>query len=152
MSTSYVPCTRLGGLQINVVLPAGSVAPANDYRGRWRVMDNPNGEWTYFSRKSNPITLSQVPLCSLIEGYVQADCGDGNFGREIPFFAQGIADVCKLYRLTQSAQYNWRICNSSQGGSMMNSIGLGSQGATICAAANTITGGTFEDANQSCDG
>lgn len=153
MSTSYVACTRLGALQINVALPAGAIAPANNYRGRWRVSNNPNSEeWTYFSGQANPITLFQVPLCSLIEGYVQADCGDGNFGREIPFFAQGVADVCKQYKLTQNAQYSWRICNSSQGGSMNNFIQLGGQGAIICAAANTVAGGTFEDINQSCDG
>lgn len=110
-------------------------------------------EWVYFSgQQSNPITLFQVPLCSLIEGYVQADCGDGNFGREIAFFAQGVADVCKQYKLTQNTQYTWRICNSNQGGSLNNTFVLGGQGAIICAAAGTVAGGSIEDLNQTCDG
>jgi hypothetical protein len=76
-------CTTYKSIQIDFTPPA--IAPAEGYRVKWRVA----GYTAYTTISPNPTTspivIAQVPVCSNLEGTIEASCGNGNYGSPVAF-------------------------------------------------------------------
>lgn len=145
-------CTSIGALRITVTLPVGAVAPLNGYRVKYRpITPANNAPWTYFTQNQNPIVIPGVSLCDNLEGTVEADCGNSNFGTIKTFYVPALATPCKTYRLTSpQVTYTYFPCNSDVSSTIFNTGSTAQNGLTICAKQNTVTGGGVEDLNQAC--
>jgi hypothetical protein len=76
-------CTTYKSVQIDFTPPA--IAPAEGYRVKWRVA----GYTAYTTISPNPTTspivIPQVPVCTNLEGTIEASCGNGNYGSPVAF-------------------------------------------------------------------
>lgn len=151
MSAPTSICLNIGALQITLSLPLGTVLPANGYKIKYRPVGTL--DWTYApNQNQNNISITNVPLCTGIEGTIQSDCGDGNYGIEYAFYAPAPPLPCKTYRLTgANLSYTFYMCGQSVPTTITNSGPLASNGMVICAVEGTITGGTFEDTGIACN-
>lgn len=76
-------CTTYRSLQLTFTAP--ELPPANGYRVKWRAV----GAATYNTLSPNPSTLPivipQVPVCTNVEGTIEASCGDESYGAPVSF-------------------------------------------------------------------
>lgn len=72
---------------IELTIVACSPAPANDYNVQWRVKDSgdPFTDAGNFPAGTVDIPVEGYSDDTLFEGFVQADCGDGLFGDQVPW-------------------------------------------------------------------
>lgn len=130
-------CSTFKTLQVSFVAP--QIAPANGYLVKWRVV----GEtaWNEVTQYGNPVTIAGVPACFNIEGTIQANCGNGNFGQPINFAATGGTTVCYLFTLNNTGNYTYIPCGEvDQTVTVSNDANSPTQ---ICAKDGTVTGGSF---------
>ena len=143
-------CTNIGALNVNVTLGLGAIVPANGYRVKWRPIGTT--EWNYVTQNQNPVVISNVPLCDDIEGTVQSNCGDGNFGMEFTFFVSAVSVPCKQYRLTSPlTMYTYTACGAKVPTSFYNPA-FNDQGTVICAQEGSVGGGAFTNLLSACTG
>lgn len=142
---SVYPCSSFGTLEVSFTSP--TITPANGYLVKWRPVGTT--EWNTLTQFQNPITIAGVPTCFNIEGTIQANCGDGNFGVPVTFAVTSSSSTCRNIRLLDTASYSYVPCNSSLPVTVNNNSG---NPTTVCAKDGTVTGGTFTDLNQACTG
>ena len=147
MSAPTSTCLNIGTLQIIPQLAVGAVPPANGYKVRYRIVGTTI--WTYLpTQNSNPILITNVPLCNNIEGYIQSDCGDGNYGIDQSFIAQAAPLPCKLYKLIGvGTSYTFYMCNQSVPTTIINQS---ADGTIVCAVEGTVSGAPI-NMNMACN-
>ena len=129
---------------LNVVYTPPTIAPANGYVVKWRVVGSTTWN-TVSGQYGNPIQIAGVPTCFAIEGTIQADCGDGNLGTPISFAISAESGACYYFTLLQSANYTYVPCGSTTPVTVTN---LESSPLSVCAVDGTVSGGSFTRTNQ----
>lgn len=127
-------CDKYRVLSLSFAPP--EVEPSNGYNVQWRAVGNT--EWnTVVGIINNPILIPNVPACYNIEGTIQANCGDGNYGKTSYFAVSGSVKTCFLYSLaTNGTTYTYTSCSTNQ----PTSVTVGSSGAvTISAYEGSIS-------------
>ena len=135
------PCATYKTLQVAYIPPA--ITPANGYLVKWRVVGDP--VWNVVTQYGNPIQITGVPACYNIEGTIQANCGNENFGQLINFAVTGSATTCYNFELLDSANYSYVPCGSTTPVTVTNNS---SSPTTVCAVDGTVTGGAFTRTTQ----
>jgi len=130
-------CSTFKTLNISFVAP--SIAPANGYIIRWRIV----GDTTWnapANQYGNPIQVANIPSCYNIEGFIQADCGNGNTGNPVNFAITSSSSACWQFTLQSTANYTYTPCGSNIPQTITNTSG---SPQTICAIDGTVSGGSY---------
>ena len=133
---SVLPCSTFKTLQVSFTAP--TIAPANGYVVKWRVVGETN--WNTVYQNQNPVTIAGVPACFNIEGTIQADCGGGNLGNAIVFSVSGQTQQCFTFLLLNTGIYTYVPCGQSAPMEVNNST---SAPQSVCAIDGSVTGGPF---------
>lgn len=76
-------CTTYKSIQIDFTAP--SIAPAEGYRVKWRVAGTSAYTTVSPNPTTSPVVIAQVPVCTNLEGTIEASCGNGNYGSPVAF-------------------------------------------------------------------
>lgn len=76
-------CTTYKSIQIDFTPP--SIAPAEGYRVKWRVAGTSAYTTVSPNPTTSPVVIAQVPVCTNLEGTIEASCGNGNYGSPVSF-------------------------------------------------------------------
>lgn len=131
-------CNSYKTLQLDFVEP--DIPPSNGYLIKWRTV----GSSSYnqlTSKNGSPIFIPNVPICQNIEGTIQADCGNGNFGSAINFAVSAEQGNCYTFVLSQTATYTYIPCGGSEETFVQNISG---SPTTICALDGSVSGGYYQ--------
>ena len=135
------PCATYKTLQVAFVPPA--IAPANGYLVKWRVVGDTT--WNTSTQYGNPVQIAGVPACYNIEGTIQADCGNDNYGNPVNFAVSGTVTTCYNFELLDSANYTYVPCGSSIPATYTNNSATPT---TVCAVDGTVSGGAYTRTTQ----
>lgn len=131
-------CNSYKTLQINFVEP--DVPPANGYLVKWRPVGT--AAWNQFpTLNGTPIYVPNVPICQNIEGTIQADCGNGNFGPIINFAVSAAQGDCYTFVLQElSKTYTYIPCGGGEEQFVLNDATT----TQICALDGSVSGGIYQ--------
>lgn len=133
-------CNNFKTLQLDFTEP--DVPPANGYLIKWRTVGSSN--WNeVMSNNGTPIYVPNVPICQNIEGTIQANCGNGNFGTEIGFAVSAQQGSCYTFILLDAAEYSYIPCAGSETLIITVNPSNPVEQRTICALDGSVSGGTF---------
>lgn len=135
-------CNDLKTLTISYV--SSSIMPDAGYTVQWRIVGS-DIWYTHANKKANPITISGVPSCYPLEVRLMANCGTGLEIVETFGVSNGYSASCQQYRLLDSITYTYTPCNSSSPTTVYN---VAQNPQTICAVANTVSGGQYTNMGQ----
>jgi hypothetical protein len=76
-------CTTYKSIQIDFTAP--DISPAEGYRVKWRVAGTSAYTTVSPNPTTSPIVIAQVPVCTNLEGTIEASCGNGNYGAPVAF-------------------------------------------------------------------
>jgi hypothetical protein len=126
-------CDKYRVLSLSFAPP--EIEPANGYNVQWRAVGNT--EWnTIVGILNNPILIPNVPACYNIEGTIQANCGEGNYGKTSYFAVSGSVKTCFLYALaTDGETYTYTSCSTNQS----TSVTVSGTSVTISAYEGSIS-------------
>ena len=126
-------CDKYRVLSLSFAPP--EIEPANGYNVQWRPVGTT--EWnTVVGILNNPILIPNVPACYNIEGTIQANCGDGNYGKTSYFAVSGSVKTCFLYALAGAGTtYTYTSCSNNQS----TSVTVSTTSITISAYEGSIS-------------
>ena len=126
-------CDKYRVLSLSFAPP--EIEPSNGYNVQWRPVGTT--EWnTVVGILNNPILIPNVPACYNIEGTIQANCGDGNYGKTSYFAVSGSVKTCFLYALASpGTTYTYTSCSNNQS----TSVTVSTTSITISAYEGSIS-------------
>ena len=126
-------CDKYRVLSLSFAPP--EIEPSNGYNVQWRPVGTT--EWnTVVGILNNPILIPNVPACYNIEGTIQANCGDGNYGKTSYFAVSGSVKTCFLYALAGAGTtYTYTSCSNNQS----TSVTVSTTSITISAYEGSIS-------------